>query len=486
MAHTKQLTADYWERKIQITVPEDTVTPVMTPPPLLPDPGAATKEALLNPIGAPSLFDLARQVPKGGKVVIGHDDLTRPALPRKIMIPVIMEVLNQAGVKDEQVFLLSGNGNHCKWSQNQFRRYFGEELYQRFAPDGSASRLLNHDCHDPENLTYMGVTELGDYVEYNSLLAEADLFIYNGSVLPSNWGGMTGTGIIIGYASSRSMVSTHGYPVVHHKESCHGDQRTMYYRKHKEVIHAHIEKFTGKRVFYVDAVMGQGTQLAGVFAGYSPELNEPTWKLCEDLYTVEVPQADVVILSVPRFGLYGETTNPLIALAAICAPPRIWNNKPMLRKGGVVIGIVRCTGKIDPVAHSSYREVFGLYGSCHSPYDMMEFEEEFLHREDLIFDYRYRGSYAPIHPFWLLYESQYILEHASKVIFAGVPTRENPIAPPQLEGPGGPGACRHMGVTPARDFDHAWQITENTLGKNLQVLAMPEFWTTLRPRLVVK
>jgi nickel-dependent lactate racemase len=486
MAMTKELTADYWDKKIKITVPADSVTPVVTPPKLLEDPAAATKKALLNPIGAPSLLELAKKVPKGGKVVIGHDDLTRPALPRRIMIPVIMEVLNQAGIKDEQVFLLSGNGNHCKWSQNQFRRHFGDEIYKRFSPDGSASRLLNHDCHDPSGLTYMGVTELGDYVEYNSLLNEADLFIYNGTVVPSNWGGMTGTGIIIGFASSRSMVSTHGLPVVNHPDSCHGDQRTMYYRKHKEVIHAHVEKFTGKRVFYVDAIMGQATQLAGVIAGYSPEVNEDTWKLTEKLYTVEVPQADVMILSVPRFGLYGETTNPLIALAGICAPPRIWVNKPIVREGGVIIGIVRCTGKIDPVAHSSYQEVFDLFGTCHSAYDMMEFEEEFLNREDLIFDYRFRGSYAPIHPFWLLYESQYVLDHASKVIFAGVPTRENPLAPPQLEGAGGPGACRHMGVTPAKDFDQAWKLAEKIVGKNPRVIACPEFWTTLRPRLVVK
>ena len=402
------------------------------------------------------------------------------------MIPVIMEVLNEAGIKDEQVFLLSGNGNHPKWSQNQFRKYFGEEIYKRFAPDGSASRLLNHDCHDPKGLTFMGVTELGDYVEYNSLLTEADLFIYSGTIVTSNWGGLTGTGIIIGFASSRSMASTHGHPVVHHPESCHGDPRTMYYRKHKEIIHAQIEKFTGKRVFYVDALMGAGGQMAGVIAGYSPEVNEPTWALAEGFYTVEVPQADVMILGLPRFGLYGETTNPLIALAGICAPPRIGINKPLVREGGVVIGIVRCTGYIDPVSHSSYREVFDLYDTCHSAYDMMEFEDEFLNREDLIFNYQHRGSYAPIHPFWLLYESQYILDHASKVIFAGVPTRENPYAPPQLEGKGGPGVCRQMGVTPAKDFDQAWKIAEQIVGKNPRVTACPEFWTTLRPRFVVK
>ena len=136
----------------------------------------------------------------------------------------------------------------------------------------------------------MGVSEMGDYVEYNSLLDDAALFIYCGTVLPSNWGGMTGTGVIIGFASSRSMISTHGFPVVGHEDSCHGNHREMLYGKHKEVIMKQIEKSTGKRVFYVDGVLGAGAQLAGVFAGYSPEINEPTWAFAEKLYTVEVPQ----------------------------------------------------------------------------------------------------------------------------------------------------------------------------------------------------
>ena len=93
--------------------------------------------------------------------MIAHDDLTRPALPRRIMIPIIMDVLNKAGIKDEDVFLLSAGGNHCKWPDTSLRAYFGEEIYNRFRPLGSASRLLNHDCHDPQGLNYMGVSELG-------------------------------------------------------------------------------------------------------------------------------------------------------------------------------------------------------------------------------------------------------------------------------------------------------------------------------------
>jgi nickel-dependent lactate racemase len=483
MTRTKELLTDYWDKKIKITVPEDTVVPVVPPMPFPEDPAAAVREALENPIGAPPLSELARKA-KGGKIVIGHDDLSRPAPPRRLIIPIVMDILNKAGIKDEDVYLLSGSGNHCKWTDNQFRAFFGDEIYFRFRPHGSASRILNHDCHDPDALTFMGVSEMGDYVEYNSLLEEAALFIYLGTVVPSNWGGLTGTGVIIGYASSRSMVSTHGYPVVGHEESCNGDQRTMYYRKHKEAIMTQIEKYTGKRVFYVDSCVGAGGRPSAVFAGYSPEINEPTWQKAEELHNVEMPQADVMIVGVPRFGLYGETTNPIIALAAICAPARFGVNKPIIREGGVVIGVVRCTGHIDDNAHASYQEVFDLFGRCHDSAELMDYEEEFLNRQDLIFAYRHCWSYAPIHPFWLFYESQFALDWASKVIFAGVPSKENPLAGPQMEGEG-PGAVRSMGVTPTKDFDQAWREAEKIVGKNPRVIACPDFWTTPRPRFVI-
>jgi len=60
----------------------------------------------------------------------------------------------------------------------------------------------------------MGVSEMGDYVEYNKLLSTSDLFIYCGTVQSSNWGGMTGCGVIIGLAGARSMRSTHSWDVV--------------------------------------------------------------------------------------------------------------------------------------------------------------------------------------------------------------------------------------------------------------------------------
>ena len=77
MAKTKEIIADYWDKKIPISVPEGTIIPVVPDPPLLPEPEAAIRKALENPIGAPPLSELAKAA-KGGKIVIAHDDLTRP------------------------------------------------------------------------------------------------------------------------------------------------------------------------------------------------------------------------------------------------------------------------------------------------------------------------------------------------------------------------------------------------------------------------
>jgi len=481
----KTIIADYWDKKIEIQVPDGTLIGEIPNPPILQDTEKAVRDAIAKPIGAPPLAELAKKA-RNGKVTIGFDDPSRPGKPRQLIIPIIIEELLKAGVLEGNIYLLCGSGNHCKWTPSQLRAYLGPALYDRFSPRGSASRVLNHDCHDPENLVFMGVSEMGDYVEYNKALLDSDLFIYTGTVVVSNWGGMTGTGVVIGFPSTRSMTSTHGFPVVGHPDSCHGDQRTMMYRSHKQAVMAQIEKFTGKRVFYVDVVPSTAGAPVGVFAGYSPEINEPTWQFAEKIYYMEVHQSDVLIYGVPRYSLYGETSNPLIALAAACAPVRMWTNKPLLREGGVVIALVHCDGTIDERSHPSYAEILDLYRRCFSMEELSIYEEEFMYREDLIFKYRHGYAYAPVHGFWLLYESEYALNLASKVIMAGVPGMDNPLAKVQVSGTGGPGAARDVGCVPARDFAQAWKIAEQIVGKNPKVMACPSFWTKVRPRFFVK
>ena len=57
----KIIQADYWDRKIDIAVPEDTVIGEIPAPPIIQDPEKAVRDAIANPIGAPPLAELARK-----------------------------------------------------------------------------------------------------------------------------------------------------------------------------------------------------------------------------------------------------------------------------------------------------------------------------------------------------------------------------------------------------------------------------------------
>jgi hypothetical protein len=164
----------------------------------------------------------------------------------------------------------------------------------------------------------------------------------------------------------------------------------------------------------------------------------------------------------------------------------MWVNKPLVREGGVVIALAHCDGTIDERSHPSYAEILDLYRNCFSMQELSTYEEEFMYREDLIFKYRHAYAYAPVHGFWLMYESEYALNHTNKVIMAGVPGMDNPLAKVQVSGTGGPGSARDVGCTPARDFAEAMKMAEKIVGKNPKVMACPSFWTRIRPRFFVK
>lgn len=461
MSKERVVKVDYATTKMEIAVPSDAVlAQVKEDPPALPEPEKAIREALANPIGMENISQL---VSKGSKVTIAFDAPPRSGLPRRKIIPILLEQLSAAGVSEKEVTLVCAGGTHAKISKEGLLDYLGPELFNRFWPD----RLQNHDAS--QDLVYLGVSELGDYVEYNRLVAESDLLIYLGTIFPINWGGYTGTGVVIGLGSARS-INSHHTEVIDHPDSCHGDQRTHLYRLHKEAIHKQIEKSIGKKILYVDTIVNSKGEISAVFAGHSPEINEPAWQAAETLYQVEVPQADVIIVGVPYKQVYGTSDNPILAMTYTVTAQRTWVNKPMLREGGVVIGLVKCSGIIDSDRPSD-SEVLELFGRSFDTHDLSPYREEFLTRPDLLYKYRHCFCSHPAHPFWLFYENQYYLNHASKVIMAGEVN---------------PGAVRKVGAVPARNFDQAWKMAKQVVGENPQVVILPNYWTWHKAQFVVK
>ena len=170
----------------------------------------------------------------------------------------------------------TADSNHKKWSESELRAFVGEEIFAGFRPGG---QIVNHDCLEESGLEHLGETPSGCVVEHNRRFVEADLMIYVGQVMAYTWGGYTGTGAVIGMASTRSILSHHNHGVVNHPHTATGDHRRMYFRKLKAEISAHIEQATGKRIFYINWVGSSGGRMAGSSPGTPPRWSPPPGRL---------------------------------------------------------------------------------------------------------------------------------------------------------------------------------------------------------------
>lgn len=458
---TKTVGVDYGDRKLDIEVPASAVVAEFQDPEFLADPAAAVRAALARPLGLPPLAEMARP---GMRVAIGFDDITRPANVARTLLPVIVEVLEHAGVRERDILFINACSNHRKNTRTELQNHLGPDLFNRFWPLG---QIVNHDCYDASGLRHFGVTDGGRVVEHNAAFFEADLQIYQGNVSAQAWRGYTGTGAVIGLASTRSIASHHSFNSIPNTLAVQQARaKKPKPPSMKPEMSAFLEAATGRPVFYVNAVTGTQGRIVDVFAGHSSEIVAPSWALAEQLFTRPVPQADVLIVGLPPAYSYGSAHNTLIASVGALVPPRYSPGEPVLREGGVVIAVSPSSGYIDPERYPSYQDTIDLYGRYHGVRPLIDHESEFTARPDYLQRYHHGHGYPPLHPFWLFYELEYTLQRAGAVFMAGTSN---------------PGAFRSMGLIPTADFATAWRSARKHVGASPTVVVAPSFWS--RPRI---
>ena len=453
----KTVLADFGDRRIAIDVPAHAEVIEFEDRQAAVDPVAATVEAIANPHGSPPLSELAGP---GMRVAIGFDDPTRPAATVQAIIPVLVQALLDAGVGENDILLICACSNHRKWTRTELAQYLGANIYDRF---WSSGQILNHDCSNPSQLSFLGISKIGKYyVELNRHFVEADLMIYVGNVSATGFRSFTGTGVVIGLASTRSIASHHSFHDI--RQLGYAADNTLAKPRHsvKDDMTRLMEEATGKRVFYVNAVPSADGKLAGVFAGTAREVRKPAWAVAESISRYPASQADVLIIGIPdRLGL-GSADNTLIAASGILTPPRLCPEGPVLREGGVVIGLSPSRGYIDPERYPSYQAAIDLYARYHDLHALVDHEEEFDQRADYRHLYTHGYAYPPLHPFWLLYQYSYTLARAGAVILAGTTN---------------PGAFRDLGIVPTKNFEAAWKRATGIVGKDPVTVVAPTYWS---------
>jgi nickel-dependent lactate racemase len=376
---------------------------------------------------------------------------------------MIVDDLLKGGAKLENITLLCATGLHRKNTLEEWYWYLGKEIVDRFWPD----RLVNHDAEAPD-LCEFGKDAMGNVVQCNRLIVEADLPIVVGHCSGNPYGGYSGgyKMVVTGLSGWRSIASHHA-PGTMHRRDWMGASTDSHMRRQFKSIGQAMERGMGKKFFAVDAVLGQKSQVLDVKAGDLDAVEAATWPLADrrtNVYLDMAEPADILVIGLPRNFHYGPGmgTNPILMSLAVGGQlSRCWH---AFREGGVVIVASICEGWFNPHWFPSYEETYRALQKYCTAAEFIEAEEaaEIVNHYDYRFQYSNQYTYHPFHAMSMISGGSAALLWTSAVFMPGAKA---------------PGYARGMGFIPTSTFEEAMEKAKKIVGQHPRILCTPECFT---------
>lgn len=297
------------------------------------EPEKQVYQALEKPIGTPSLHDLV-QLKSPENVVIIVNDITRPT-PNSLLLPPILKILNDAGVSAPKISFVIATGIHEPHTHEQNIEIFGKELVEAY-------EFVSHNCDD-ENLVFLGDLSSGNPLYVNKKVAEADLVLSIGVILPHYFAGYSGgrKSLVPGVAGRETIERNHSRMVelVDNLPELRANPLSL------EMIEG------AKRAgldFIVNVVVSPDGDIVGVVAGDVEKAWYEGVRISSNLYEVPIEHLyDVVIVSA---GGYPRDINVYQAQKAIDHADRA------TKENGTIIVLSECSGGLGEKTFRSWLE----------------------------------------------------------------------------------------------------------------------------------
>jgi nickel-dependent lactate racemase len=243
----------------------------------------AIREALIKPIGAKRISESA---PAGGQAVIIINDITRPT-PTRLMVQEILEELDSAGVRRDDVTVVVATGSHRPATPGELLSILGDDLARSL-------RVENHDWR-AKDLVFLGTTTRGVPLYINAKVARASYKIVTGVILPHQAAGYSGgrKSILPGVAGEKTLVIHHSLPIRMFDPApgiIHGNPF------HEEAQEAALKVGVD---FMLNVIPVDDSSVVAAVAGHIVQAFEAGVRLAEDLYTARVERAAGVVVVSP-------------------------------------------------------------------------------------------------------------------------------------------------------------------------------------------
>lgn len=280
---------------------------------------AEIKRALQEPIGTKRISEIAKP---GDKVAIVVDDFTRPA-PSHLMVPPILEELNNAGVKNEDITIIFACGTHRPVTDEEARRLLGEEIAGKI-------KYVSHNCSAKDHV-YVGTTKThGTKVYLNRIFVEADVKILTGDVGLHYYAGYGGgrKSILPGISSCETI--QHNHAMLLHKNAHTGILEGN--PIHEDMMEA---AELAKIDFILNVVLNSKGEIVRAFAGDWRKVFYEGVKLVDEMYKVPVERkADIVVVSC---GGHPFDIDLYQAYKAVDGALEV------VKRGGVIVWVAECS-----------------------------------------------------------------------------------------------------------------------------------------------
>ena len=273
------------------------------------------KRAMKEPIGSPRLKEIVKP---GKKVVIITSDITRP-MPSKIVLPVILEELFEAGVSEEDITIVFSLGSHRKHTEEEKRALVGEDIYNKI-------KCIDSDAKDS---VHLGKSSKGTPVNIFRPVVEADFRICLGNIEYHYFAGYSG-----GAKAIMPGVSTRDAIQANHSRMIEDGARAgILEGNHVREDIDEVADFVPID-FILNVVLDENKNIIKAVAGHYIKAHREGCRFLDSIYKVKIPdKADIVIVSP---GGYPKDINLYQAQKALD------NSAHAVKDGGIIILVASC------------------------------------------------------------------------------------------------------------------------------------------------
>ena len=358
-----QVDMRYGTGTVVVDIPDKNVAGVLETAQSVPltDADKAVRQAMSHPIASPPLAEIA----KGrNSACIVISDVTRP-VPNQVILPPMLETLEQAGMPREKITILIATGIHRPNEGKELEEMVGRSIMDTY-------RIVNHFSQKPGTHAYLGRTQKGTPVHIDKTYLAADLKVTTGLIEPHLMAGYSGgrKAICPGLASVETMKVMHGPELMEHPKSAVGIlEGNPFHREATEIaLMAEVH-------FNLNVAIDKQRQITGVFAGALVESHRVGAQFVEKQAKVTLPApVDAAVVSSAGYPL---DTTFYQAIKGLLTAVEI------VKQGGSILLVAACSEGIGskPFTDLLFKTgdlgafVQGLYNPANFVIDQWQLEE---------------------------------------------------------------------------------------------------------------